>query len=274
LGLLAACHGPGNAMSTPGWRSATTQRSPMRERCEARSSIRKRLSPCGPRKSAFLSFDEMVDRSEDWRVRGFRYRRRRSGSHDSDYPSVAGAANSGLALIWPESELLRDFFWPDGMVRVSGRDYNGLLESPCYRAANSPVYPVTHSTKAIRTPVGRQPDRQPGLHPVSRRFARNRSDCPHASLGASSGNQCTTATCRTRRTACSRRSKPSGEQSEVADELATGRPNAATCHLDKRSHGPPTSSPLVPNRSLTSPKTKPKSRRGFDWRWRDAGSAY
>ena len=27
---------------------------------------------------------------------------------------------------------LRSYFWPDGMVRVSGREYNGLLESPCH----------------------------------------------------------------------------------------------------------------------------------------------
>jgi len=25
------------------------------------------------------------------------------------------------------------FFWPDGLARVSGREYNGLLESPCFR---------------------------------------------------------------------------------------------------------------------------------------------
>jgi predicted CXXCH cytochrome family protein len=28
---------------------------------------------------------------------------------------------------------LSDRYWPDGMVRVSGRDFNGLIESPCYK---------------------------------------------------------------------------------------------------------------------------------------------
>jgi predicted CXXCH cytochrome family protein len=28
---------------------------------------------------------------------------------------------------------LAERFWPDGMVRVSGRDYNGLIEAPCYQ---------------------------------------------------------------------------------------------------------------------------------------------
>lgn len=31
---------------------------------------------------------------------------------------------------------LRDRFWKDGMVRVSGREFNGLLESPCYKKGN------------------------------------------------------------------------------------------------------------------------------------------
>ncbi len=40
---------------------------------------------------------------------------------------------------WMDEELAAtpDFFaqrfWPDGMVRVGGREYNGLLESPCYQ---------------------------------------------------------------------------------------------------------------------------------------------
>lgn len=28
---------------------------------------------------------------------------------------------------------VRDHFWPDGMVRVAGREYTGLIESPCYQ---------------------------------------------------------------------------------------------------------------------------------------------
>ncbi len=32
-----------------------------------------------------------------------------------------------------EPHFLRDTFWPDGMVRVSGREYNGLVRSPCFQ---------------------------------------------------------------------------------------------------------------------------------------------
>lgn len=33
----------------------------------------------------------------------------------------------------PPAENPQKFFWPDGMVRVSGREYNGLIESPCFQ---------------------------------------------------------------------------------------------------------------------------------------------
>ena len=36
-------------------------------------------------------------------------------------------------------EFLRALFWSDGMVRVSGREYNGLVESPCYARATEPA---------------------------------------------------------------------------------------------------------------------------------------
>jgi Cytochrome c7 and related cytochrome c/Cytochrome c554 and c-prime len=31
--------------------------------------------------------------------------------------------------------LVRESFWSDGMIRVSGREYNGLIESPCFKDA-------------------------------------------------------------------------------------------------------------------------------------------
>lgn len=38
-------------------------------------------------------------------------------------------------LVSSDEGFVRDSFWPDGKVRVSGREYNGLLESPCYKNA-------------------------------------------------------------------------------------------------------------------------------------------
>jgi hypothetical protein len=34
---------------------------------------------------------------------------------------------------WSQNEEVYNAFWPDGMPRASGREYNGLIESPCYQ---------------------------------------------------------------------------------------------------------------------------------------------
>lgn len=56
-----------------------------------------------------------------------------------------GAADPAYAAIDPQKhgkmkfmlehrqDYLESVFWSDGMIRVSGREYNGLIESPCYR---------------------------------------------------------------------------------------------------------------------------------------------
>ena len=36
-----------------------------------------------------------------------------------------------------DPDLVRGSYWPDGMVRVSGREYNGLIDSPCFKNATS-----------------------------------------------------------------------------------------------------------------------------------------
>ena len=40
-------------------------------------------------------------------------------------------------------DAIASVFWPDGMVRVSGREYNALIESPCYQQATSPERTMT-----------------------------------------------------------------------------------------------------------------------------------
>ena len=42
------------------------------------------------------------------------------------------------ALVAADPDFVRGSFWPDGRVRVSGREYNGLLDSPCFREADTP----------------------------------------------------------------------------------------------------------------------------------------
>ena len=39
------------------------------------------------------------------------------------------------ALLADDPEFVSSIFWSDGMVRATGREYNGLLDSPCYKNA-------------------------------------------------------------------------------------------------------------------------------------------
>jgi hypothetical protein len=52
-------------------------------------------------------------------------------------PTVNADSPTMRALLSDDSRFIRDSFWPDGLVRVTGREYNGLLESPCYVKATS-----------------------------------------------------------------------------------------------------------------------------------------
>ena len=133
--------------------------------------------------------------------------------------------------------LFEDFFWSDGMIRVSGREYNGLIESPCYTSEK-------FSCLSCHSMHDSDPDDQ---------LARNRTDnraclqChskfnESAQLTAhthhaesSSGSEC--YNCHMPHTTYGVLKAIRSHQissPKAANELATGRPNACNlCHLDK-----------------------------------------
>ncbi|PYQ93001.1 MAG: C cytochrome precursor, partial [Acidobacteria bacterium] len=41
------------------------------------------------------------------------------------------------AFLAADPGFIRDIFWSDGMVRATGREYNGMIDSPCYRNATT-----------------------------------------------------------------------------------------------------------------------------------------
>jgi hypothetical protein len=49
-------------------------------------------------------------------------------------------------ILADDPRFVTDSFWSDGMVRVSGREYNGLIESPCYRNSHSNERTLTCSS--------------------------------------------------------------------------------------------------------------------------------
>ena len=58
-------------------------------------------------------------------------------------PRVNGDAAHMRALLAADPEFVRGSFWPDGQVRVSGREYNGLIDSPCFAEATEPARTMT-----------------------------------------------------------------------------------------------------------------------------------
>ena len=143
-----------------------------------------------------------------------------------------------------------DSFWSDGMVRVSGREYNGLIDSPCFANAVDPARTLTcfschtmHKPAEDPRSVGEWAD----THQVGRGMEGNSAclQC-HASIGTnvaahtrhtpeSTGSGCynchmpytTYGLLRALRS--HQISSPS-----VAVSVETGRPAACNaCHLDK-----------------------------------------
>ena len=142
---------------------------------------------------------------------------------------------------------IRDLFWSDGMVRATGREYNALLESPCYKNATDDRHTLTcaschtmHQTTDDRRAVAAWADDQ--LKPSA--AGSENGAClqchapvaPHSRHRAdSTGSVC--MNCHMPHTTYGLlktvRSHQIGSPS-VKATLETGRPNACNlCHLDK-----------------------------------------
>jgi hypothetical protein len=71
---------------------------------------------------------------EDWKQNGSSFR---PGEDLDDSVSIVSNANrdepSVRNLEEQNPDFLRSMFWGGGIVRVSGREYNGLIESPCFQ---------------------------------------------------------------------------------------------------------------------------------------------
>jgi len=65
-----------------------------------------------------------------------------------DTPTMRG-------LLEADPGFVNDSFWRDGMVRVSGREYNGLIESPCFKDAHDPQRTMScFSCHTLHQPAG------------------------------------------------------------------------------------------------------------------------
>jgi predicted CXXCH cytochrome family protein len=130
---------------------------------------------------------------------------------------------------------LADHYWPDGMVRVSGRDYNGLIESPCYKKGNLSCLSC-HSMHQSEpnNQLSKGMESNEACYQCHGGFREKLAAHSHHSA-TSSGSLC--YNCHMPYTTYGLLKAIRSHQisnPEIKTTLATGRPNACNlCHLDK-----------------------------------------
>ena len=58
-------------------------------------------------------------------------------------PTANGNSETMQRFLADDPGFIRDIFWSDGMVRATGREYNALIESPCYKNATDDAHTLT-----------------------------------------------------------------------------------------------------------------------------------
>jgi len=148
-------------------------------------------------------------------------------------------------LLAADAGFVRDLFWSDGMVRATGREYNGLIESPCFKRATDDSRRLScfschtmHETPDDSRSLEEWADDQLGVHarnnnacvqchPKSTTHSHHRADSDGSSCYNCHMPYTTYGLLKTIRS--HQISSPS-----VQASLDTGRPNACNlCHLDR-----------------------------------------
>jgi hypothetical protein len=152
-------------------------------------------------------------------------------------------------LLADDPDFVREAFWPDGTVAVAGREYNGLIESPCFADARTAERTMTClSCHALHQERGDRRDRRAWADDQLSVAATGDGACqschPSVSAGAgahtrhaasSSGSRC--VNCHMPYTTYGllktvRSHRITSPNAGVA--LETGRPDACSlCHVDK-----------------------------------------
>jgi hypothetical protein len=156
-----ACHGP----STD---HAAANRSPIRRytshftgRGDPTTVLPTRLDPkrssevCGQCHGVWEFYDSAGERQANSAGLPYRPGDELTRTRFLAQPTQNLQAPTMQALLSVDPGFVRDSFWPDGMVRVSGREYNGLIESPCFKDAHDPKRTLScFSCHALHQPAG------------------------------------------------------------------------------------------------------------------------
>ncbi len=235
-----ACHGPGERHVEA--RLAAGASAPQPDAVTLAAEI---IHPgkIDPARSAdlcgFCHSMKWIDAAENWRQDGFRFRP--GDALASTTPLIQPGHTTQIPrlqeFLQRNPTLLDDYFWPDGMGRVSGRELNNVVASPCFQGGK-------FSCLSCHSLHESEPN---DLLAVNRKDNRACIQCHeeyrepavllrHTHHGAdSSGSEC--YNCHMPHTTYGILSAIRSHQvssPRVADELATGRPNACNlCHLDQ-----------------------------------------
>jgi formate-dependent nitrite reductase cytochrome c552 subunit len=109
----------------------------------ARLDPRRSAQVCGQCHSLWEFADAAAER--DANTRGLPYRPGDDlrATRFIAQPTANGSSSTMARLLADDPGFIRDIFWSDGMVRATGREYNGLIESPCYKNAADDRHTLT-----------------------------------------------------------------------------------------------------------------------------------
>jgi hypothetical protein len=250
-----SCHGPGEAHERLNRNPARRYWFHLSGRPDPTTVQPLRLDPqrssqvCGQCHSVWEFYDSEGERQAN--VRGLPYRPGDDLTQTRFLAQPARSLDSSAlnVILSDDPDFVKDSFWSDGMVRVTGREYNGMIESPCYRKATDDRRMLScFSCHVLHKPVD-DPRPIPDWADAQLKSGMDGNaaclQC-HASLGTnlsshtkhaagSPGSSCynchmpytTYGLLKTIRS--HQISSPS-----VAASLQTGRPNACNlCHLDR-----------------------------------------
>jgi hypothetical protein len=190
------------------------------------------------------------DLLEEWNARGYRYRpgddlgATRYPVQYSRYLDSLELGEEGAAVSAEQFFLKR--YWPDGMLRVVGREYNGLLDTPCFTRGPMSCLSchLMHRRDDDPRPIGAWADDQlkPGMRSSpacvqchGEYGSRDRIESHTHHRAESSGSHC--YNCHMPYTTYGLLKAVRSHTVDSPDArttLETGRPNACNqCHLDR-----------------------------------------
>jgi predicted CXXCH cytochrome family protein len=237
LGIACeACHGPGGAhvaANADPWRRWSLHRGDGADTTivnPARLTAARTSEVCGQCHGIGCPPD-------GWRQHGIGYRPGRPLAETKPILQLATMrASACRAQIAADASFVPSRYWSDGMVRVSGREYNGLVESPCYKGGGALSCLSCHSMHDSDpdTQLARGSDGNAACTQCHRAIGDALTQHTHHRAG-STGSTC--YNCHMPHTTYGLLRAMRSHQISVprlADTLATGRPNACNlCHVDR-----------------------------------------